>query len=54
MLTLHKVSKTEWIWTTRPPLVATTAPKAQAAAFTSVSGCSEFRKLTARCAWAAA
>ena len=38
----------------RPPPVVTTALKGQAAAFISVSGCRECRKLTARCAWAAA
>ncbi len=58
-LTSHKVSKinemaTSGIWTTRPPSVATTAPNPQAAACTAVSGCRECRKLTARCAWAAA
>lgn len=58
-LTSHKVSKinemaTSGIWTTRPPPVATTAPDPQAAACKTVSGCRECRKLTARCAWAAA
>ena len=59
MLTLHKVSRvnemgTYMIRLTRPPPMVTTALKVQAAAFISVSGCSECRKLTARCAWAAA
>lgn len=39
---------------TRPPPVVPTAPERQAAAFNSASGCKECRKLTARCAWAAA
>lgn len=54
MLTLHKVSRTNMMRITRPPPVVTTALEIQAAAFISVSGCSECRKLTARCAWAAA
>jgi hypothetical protein len=54
MLTLRTVLSTSVIWTTRPPPVVTTALKPQAAACISVSGCSECRKLTARCAWAAA
>jgi len=54
MVTLPKVSRTSVIRTTWPPPVVTTALKSQAAAFISVSGCRECRKLTARCAWAAA
>ncbi len=55
MRTSHKVSRTNGMMITRPPLLVTTAPERQAAAFTSAaSGCKECRKLTARCAWAAA
>lgn len=59
MPTLRKVSKinemgTNRLWITRPPPVVTTAPERQAATFTSAPGCKECRKLTARCAWAAA
>lgn len=53
-LTSHKVSKISVIWKKRPPPVVTTAPDVQAAALKSASGCRECRKLTARCAWAAA
>lgn len=54
MLILHKVFKTSATWMTRPLPVVPTAPERQAAALKSASGCKECRKLTARCAWAAA
>jgi hypothetical protein len=54
MLTLHTVSRTIGIWIKWPPPAVTTALERQAAAFTSASGWSECKKLTARCAWAAA
>ena len=59
MLASHKVSRisrrgTSVIRITRPPPVVPTALERQAAVFNSASGCKEWRKLTARCAWAAA
>jgi hypothetical protein len=48
MVTLPKVSRTGVIWITRSPPVLTTALERQAAAFTSASGWSECKKLTAR------
>lgn len=51
---IAQVSRVSVLRTTRPPPVATTALERQAAAFNSASGCKECRKLTARCACAAA
>lgn len=54
MLTSPKVSRVSVLRITRPPPVATTALERQAAALRSATGCKECRKLTARCACAAA